>query len=174
MRLRLTLILIASAAAVQALAQSAMPARKPGLWKQTIASTQGGKAQPPVTSTICLDASVDKAMSLFGQNMGQGACSSNKVDRTPAGYRFASTCKFAGAGTVTTNGAASGDFSRSYKVAMNSVVSGAPMAAMNGPSSTTITAVWAGACPAGTKPGDMTMPGGIKVNMMSAMARAPR
>jgi hypothetical protein len=174
MRLRPTLILIASAVAVQASAQPATPARKPGLWKQTIASTQGGKAQPPVSSTICLDASVDKALSVFSQNMERGACSANKVDRTPTGYRFASTCKFAGAGTVVTNGTASGDFNSSYKVAMNSVISGASMAAMNGASSTTITAVWAGACPAGTKPGDMTMPGGIKINMMAAMARAPR
>lgn len=174
MRLRLSLILIASAFSVQAMAQPVLPTRKAGLWKQTIASTHAGKAQPPMTTTICLDASVDKAMSVFSQNMGQNACSSNKVDRTPTGYRFASTCKFTGAGTVVTNGTASGDFNSNYKVAMNSVISGASMAAMNGPSSTTITAIWAGACPAGTKPGDMTMPGGIKVNMMTAMARAPR
>jgi hypothetical protein len=59
-------------------------------------------------------------------------------------------------------------------VVMNSVTSGAPMAAMNGASTTTITATYAGACPAGTRPGDMTMPGGIKVNMLSAMGAVRR
>lgn len=174
MRVRLTLVLIASAFAVQAAAQPAMPSRKAGLWKQTIASAKGGKAQPPLVSTICMDAKVDKAMSVFGQNAGQSSCSSNTVSRTPTGYKFGSVCKFAGAGTITSQGTASGDFNTNYKVVMNSVTTGASMAAMNGATSTTIAATWAGACPAGTKPGDMTMPGGIKINMLSAMARAPR
>jgi hypothetical protein len=174
MRVRFTLVLIASAFAVQAAAQPAMPSRKPGLWKQTIASSRAGKAQPPLVSTICMDPTVDKAMSVFGQNAGQSACSSNAVSRTPTGYKFGSVCKMGGAGTITSQGAASGDFNTNYKVVMNSVTTGASMAAMNGASSTTITATWAGACPAGTKPGDMTMPGGIKINMLSAMARVPR
>lgn len=174
MRVRLTLVLIASAFAVQAAAQPAMPSRKPGLWKQTIASAKAGKAQPPMVSTICMNAAVDKAMSVFGQNAGQSSCTSNTVSRTPTGYKFASVCKFPGAGTISSQGTASGDFNTSYKVVMNSVTTGAPMAAMNGASSTTITATWAGACPAGTKPGDMTMPGGIKVNMMSAMGAMKR
>jgi hypothetical protein len=174
MRVRLTLILIASAVAVHAAAQPAMPARKAGLWKQTVASSKGGQAQPPLVSTICMNAAVDKAMSVFGQNAGQSTCSSNTVTRTPAGYRFASVCKFAGAGTISSQGTASGDFNTNYKVVMNSVTTGAAMAAMNGASSTTITATYAGACPAGSKPGDMTMPGGIKVNMLSAMGAARR
>jgi hypothetical protein len=174
MRLRVPLVLMASIFAVPAAAQPVLPSRKPGLWKQTIASSKGGNAQAPMVTTICMDASVDKAMSVFGQNAGRSSCSSNTVNRTPTGYKFSSTCKFAGAGTITTQGVATGDFNSNYKVAMNSVTSGASMAAMNGASATTIAAVWTGACPAGTKPGDMTMPGGIKVNMMSAMARAPR
>ncbi len=174
MHVRLTLVLIASAFAVQAAAQPAMPSRKAGLWKQTIASSKAGKAQPPMVSTICMDASVDKAMSVFGQNAGQSSCSGNTVSRTPAGYKFASVCKFPGAGTITSQGTASGDFHRNYTVIMNSVTTGASMAAMNGATATTITATWSGACPAGTKPGDMTMPGGIKVNMLSAMGAMKR
>ena len=42
--MRLSLVLIASAFAMQAAAQPAMPSRKPGLWKQTIASSHAGKA----------------------------------------------------------------------------------------------------------------------------------
>jgi hypothetical protein len=174
MRARLTLVLIASLFAGQAVAQPAMPSRKPGLWKQSIATSRGGQAQPPLVTTICLDAKVDKALSVFGHNAGQSSCSSNSVTRTPAGYRFASVCKFAGAGTISSQGTASGDFNTNYKVVMNSVTTGASMAAMNGATTTTITATWAGACPAGTRPGDMTMPGGIKVNMLSAMAGASR
>jgi hypothetical protein len=174
MRLCLPLVLIASAFAVQAVAQPAMPSRKAGLWQQTITTGKAGKPQPPMVTTICLDASVDKAMSVFSQGAGQQSCTSNSVTRAGAGYRFASTCKFAGAGVINTQGTVSGDFGSAYSVQMNSVVTGAAMAAMNGASATTIAAKWLGACPAGSKPGDMTMPGGIKVNMMSAMARAPR
>ncbi len=174
MLLRVSLVLVAGLFAVQAAAQPALPSRKPGLWKQTISSAKGGAPQPPIVSTLCMDASVDKAMSVFGASAGQSSCTSNTVQRTPTGYKFASVCKFAGAGTISSQGVASGDFNSNYKVTMNSVTTGAAMAAMNGATSTTITATWAGACPAGTKPGDMTLPGGMKINMLSAMARAPR
>jgi len=145
------------------------PARKPGLWKQTITSARAGQPSPPMTSTICLDASVDKTMGVFGNSMGRQVCSKNTVTRTATGYTFASVCQMGGAGTTTSQGSATGDFSRAYKVAMRSTTTGAAMAAMNGASTTTIDAAWSGPCPAGQKPGDMTMPNGMRVNMISMM-----
>lgn len=174
MRATLTLVLIASAFAVQAVAQPALPSRKPGLWQQTMSSGKPGQKPTPMVTTLCLDASVDKAVSIMGQGFGEKSCSSNSVTRAGAGYKFNSNCAFGGGGKIVTEGTVSGDFSSSYQVQMNSVVSGAPMAAMNGAAATTIAAKWMGACPAGTKPGDMTMPGGIKVNMLDAMKRMPR
>nr|QQZ49522.1 hypothetical protein JKL49_21540 [Phenylobacterium glaciei] len=37
---------------------------------------------------------------------------------------------------------------------------------MNGPHKITVEAAWQGACPEGYKPGDMSLPGGIKINIL--------
>lgn len=42
---------------------------------------------------------------------------------------------------------------------------------MNGSHDIDITATWAGACPAGVVPGDMMMPGGLKVNVLKMTGR---
>jgi hypothetical protein len=164
--MRIQLVVLISLGLAGAAAAQQAPPRKPGLWKQTIASSMNGKPQPPVNSTICLDAKVDRAMSVFGAGMSQQVCTSNTVTRTPTGYRFSSVCQMAG-GTIKSQGVGTGDFSSNYKVSMSSTTTGAPMASMNGTSSTNITASWAGACPAGQKPGDMVMPGGMKINVLS-------
>jgi hypothetical protein len=167
------LILIACGLALSASAAAAQinpPARKPGLWKQTMTSTKAGQKPQAMASTLCLDAATDKRIALFGSGVGQQVCSSNKVTKTPAGYSFSSTCSMGGAGTIKTTGTAKGDFSKAYSMQMNSVTTGAAMAQMNGASTTTVTATWAGACPAGQKPGDMVM-NGMTMNVLALMKR---
>jgi hypothetical protein len=173
---RLGIALLIGATMTATLAQAAdfaPPARKSGLWKQTITSTQAGApAQPPMTSTICIDPSVDRAVSVFGAGMGKQACTSNTITRTSAGYSFASVCQMGPGGTVRSQGSATGDFSKAYRVSMKSTTTGAAMAQMNGASATNVTAAWSGPCPAGQKPGDMVMPGGIKMNVLVVMGAA--
>ncbi len=169
----LTLAALGAASAGSA-ADFTAPPRRAGLWKQTISSSKAGQAQPPMSSTICMDAAVDKAMSVFGAGAGRQACASNTITKTATGYRFASVCQMGPSGTISSQGVASGDFSKAYKVSMTSNTTGAAMAQMNGASATEISAVWAGPCPADQKPGDMVLPGGMKMNMLSLMAAAPK
>jgi hypothetical protein len=71
-------------------------------------------------------------------------------------------------GTVTSDGSATGDFSSHYKVEVNAVTSGSPMPQANGPHKVAIEATWTGPCPADMKAGDMEMPGGMRINMLTA------
>ena len=70
------------------------------------------------------------------------------------------------AGTVTTTGVASGDFSSKYLVHSESDVTGSSIAAMNGHHVTEMQANWLGPCPANMTPGDV-MVGGFKMNLNS-------
>jgi hypothetical protein len=144
------------------------PPRKAGLWEQKI-STAGMNQ----TMKMCLDESVDQKMKWWGsqaQKSGDSGCEQERV--TPhagGGWDFHAVCKMGESGTVTSDGAATGDFSSHYKVDINSVTTGSPMAQANGAHKTTIEATWMGPCPTGMVAGDMEMPGGMKINMLHAM-----
>jgi hypothetical protein len=62
----------------------------------------------------------------------------------------------------------SGDFQSSYSMQITSDTTGGPPK-MPGHSVMTQTATWMGACSAGMQPGDMIMPGGMKINALKAM-----
>ena len=142
------------------------PARKPGLWKQTM--TSAGRT---MVSTICLDAATDRKMSAFGQQAGQQSCSKNAMMPVPGGWRFESVCSMGSSGTISAVGTASGNFQSRYVVKARSTTAGAKVAAMNGIHEMTLESVWSGACPPGTVPGDMTMPGGMKMNILKLPSR---
>lgn len=154
------LALCAGAAAAQS-----YPARKPGLWKQSMVA--GGRA---METSMCIDAATDRKLSAFGQQAGAN-CASMKVAPAAGGWTFNSVCTTPGGGQTATRGTARGDFSRRYTVKATSVTTGARMGMMNGTHAIDITATWAGACPAGVVPGDMMMPGGIKMNVLKMTAR---
>ena len=168
----LTLLIGASAVAVAASAADLVaPPRKPGLWKQTIVSTHGGKAAAPMSMSLCIDASVDKQMTVFSQGMGKQVCSSQSMSKTAGGYKFASVCNMGPAGTISSAGTLTGDLNKSYRMDVKGDVSGSSVAAMNGPSQTTITSTWSGPCPAGVHPGDMTMSNGMQINILGLTRR---
>jgi hypothetical protein len=145
------------------------PARKPGLWVQTIST--GDMTQ---TTRICLDEATDKAMSLVGSQMSDEICSKHEVTPVAGGYRFSSVCAAGdGTGTTTTEGSATGDFNSKYKVEAQSTITGANAPQMNGARKMTVEAEWQGPCPADFKPGDMELPGGMKMNI-AAMAGAAK
>jgi hypothetical protein len=146
----------------------APPSRKAGLWTQTIVTGQMNQ-----TMKLCLDASADEKMKWWGSSQAgkSNNCTEERV--TPhlgGGWDFHSVCKMGESGTVTSDGSATGDFNSYYKVEVNSVTSGSPMPQANGPHKIAIDATWNGPCPADMKPGDMEMPGGVKINMMGGGA----
>lgn len=138
----------------------APPKRKPGLWAQTVSTA--GMTQ---TSKLCLDEATEAKMSVWGQQMGQDMCARNVITPAAGGWSFDSECTMAGAGTIKTKGTATGDFNSKYVVKATSTTSGSSMAQANGTHEMEVTATYEGPCPAGMKPGDMTLPGGMTVNI---------
>ena len=162
--MRASTLLIAAVAAgfaLPALAQIATPTRKAGYWDQTM--VMAGNHPTTMKTQFCTDANVEKSISAFGQGASQSMCSKNVIRKTLTGYAFESTCKV-GNGTSVSSGTATGDFNTGYTVNMVSKTTPPPAPGM-GETKMTITAKWVGPCPAGKKPGDMVMPGGMTVNI---------
>ncbi len=142
-----------------------IPQRRSGLWEQTM--TRDGQPNPMGAMRLCIDPATDARMSVFGKAAAGSLCASRSISRGPGGiFHFASTCAMGRAGTVTSTGTASGDFSSKYLVHSESEVSGSSIAAMNGHHVTEMQATWLGPCPTDMVPGDVTV-GGFKMNLNS-------
>ena len=140
------------------------PPIKAGWWE--IAMSIGGR------STViqrCTDPSTEKANAAFSAGITRQDCSENTVRKTASGWAFESTCKV-GKMTTTSEGVATGDFQSGYRVAITTHMSPAPTPAL-AETHMTMDAKWTGPCPAGRKPGDMMMPGGMVVNVGKATVR---
>ena len=98
-----------------------------------------------MTRHLCLDAAFDSRHSVLAKQEG---CTQT-VETVAGGYSFKKAC-----GGQTTTGTAIGDFHTAYKITEQ-----------RGPARVQTAARWAGACPAGRKPGDMQMPNGTVVNL---------
>jgi hypothetical protein len=144
------------------------PERKAGLWEQKMSTA--GMTQ---VSRICFSDEVNKKMSLWGQQAGDDQCTSKSVTPTVGGWKFASTCNMGSGGTIVSTGEAKGDFGSHYTVDIKSSTTGAAAPQMNGEHAMTLEATWKGPCPADFKPGDMELPGGMKINMLTMGAGAP-
>jgi hypothetical protein len=161
----------AAPSAPPAAAASAPPAaigvRKPGLWEQKI--TSHGKTQ---VSRLCLDKAVAERFTWWGQHASQSACRQNTVSPRPGGgWEFSSTCDMGDGGQTSTKGSVTGDFATAYKLTAQSTVTGARAPQMNGTHEMSLEATWQGPCPAGMQPGDMLLPGGMKINMLKIPER---
>lgn len=142
------------------------PPRKAGLWEQKVAM-----AEMTQSTKICLDDATDKQMAWWGSQAAKSTCSEQKINgRLGGGWDFHSVCSIPGGGTTTSDGTATGDFNSHYTVNVTSTTTGGPMPQANGVHKISIEATWQGACPADMKPGDMSLPGGMKINMNDAMS----
>jgi predicted PP-loop superfamily ATPase len=115
-----------------------------------------------MTMQHCTDASTDKQMST-SFSPGKDSCAKQDIQKTATGYVSDSVCTVAGM-TVTSHAEITGDFNSAY-----TVKSTAHSERAGGPardSTTTIEAKWLGACKADQKPGDIMMPGGMKMNIL--------
>jgi hypothetical protein len=126
-------------------AQIAAPQRKAGMW-ETVMHIQGHD----MSTQLCIDAATEAKMSVFGQQAQTESCGgATGVEKIPGGYAFHGACK-----GRETSGTAIGDFNSAYKVTIDS-----------GKTHMSMDSRWLGPCPAGRRPGDMVMPGGIVINM---------
>jgi hypothetical protein len=164
MRRQLPILAVTLACAAPAAALD-LPARKAGLWELRMSFE--GRNLPTQVSQHCIDAETDKQMSALGGNMRQDMC--QKQDVTKAGDTIVvdSVCKI-GPATTTSHGVISGDFNSAYTVKVSSKREGVPAIPGlpgDGTSNMTLEAKWLGPCQADQKPGDLILPGGIKMNL---------
>ncbi len=155
----IALALLCSAA--PALADSVqIPIRKAGLWELTTQIAGVSKtATPPMVMQQCTDESVDRQMNKMSSDTMK--CSKQDMTKSGNGYVGDSVCTI-GDATVTSHFEATGDFNSAYSVKTTAKSSGG-----NLPPEmvTTIQAKWISACKADQKPGDIVMPGGMKMNI---------
>jgi hypothetical protein len=138
-----------------------MPLRKAGLWEMKMLRTDS--PAPDMTMQHCTDETTDKEMSTTFSPMAKEVCSKNDIQKTATGYVADSVCSIGGM-SMTSHSETSGDFNSAYTVKTTSHTQGGP-AGVPRDSTTTIEAKWLGACKPDQKPGDIIMPGGIKMNI---------
>jgi hypothetical protein len=138
-----------------------MPVRKAGLWEMKV--LRSGSSSPEMTMQHCTDETTDKEMSTTFSPMAKEMCSKQDIQKTATGYVSDSVCKV-GAMSITSHSDINGDFNSGYTVKSTSHNEGGP-ANVPRDSTTTIEAKWLGACKADQKPGDIVMPGGMKMNV---------
>jgi len=138
-----------------------LPLRKAGLWEMKMVRTGG--PMPEMTMQHCTDETVDKEMNNNVSPMAKQICSKQDIKKTSTGYVSDSECNVAGMST-TSHAEIIGDFNSAYTMKSTSHSEGGP-SGMARDSTTTIEAKWLGACKADQKPGDIMMPGGMKINL---------
>ncbi len=129
------------------------PHPKPGLWRTTVTTNAGPGVS--MTGELCLDAAnEDMAFSSNGHGFSKD-CDPVKYQAADGGFGFTTVCHI-GRRTVTTTGTATGDFKSDYSVDLTTQMDPAPPG-LPGRMSTVIHAKWEGPCPAGSKPGQVSM-----------------
>lgn len=165
MHRRLSVFVLALCTAAPALAVE-MPPRKPGLWEMRM--SMDGVKMPPQLAQHCIDAETDKLMSDMGSGMQKEMCEKHEMSKNGDTLVVDSVCNIGGVNT-TTRAEVSGDFNSAYTVKVHSRREDKPGAKKkpSGPAEITMTiaATWAGECKKGQTPGDMIMPGGVKINV---------
>jgi hypothetical protein len=144
---------------------AAWPKRKPGLWSQTMKLEAPGGFSRSFRS--CIDEATDQKLGLYSDAAG-AQCAKGQISRTAdGGWTVTSTCDTGTAGQTQSTVHVTGDFNQRYVMIVDSTTTGAAQPAMNGQHKMTMTAEWSGACPEGWAGGDVEMPGGGRMNLLT-------
>ena len=138
-----------------------MPVRKAGLWEMKIVRT--GSPLPEMTMQHCTDEATDRDMNTGMAPAAKDVCTKNDLQKTATGYVADSACTIGGA-SITSHSEITGDFNSAYTIKTTSHGEGGSAGAPRD-STTTVEAKWLGACKSDQKPGDIVMPGGVKMNV---------
>jgi hypothetical protein len=134
-----------------------LPKRKPGLWE--IKMVVSGRELPLQNIQQCTDAETDSLMTSNLAGPTGGRCEKPTITNRGGTITVDSTCKI-GATATRTRAVITGDFDRAYTIKVTS-----PDGGPQGDPAVTMEAKWIGACRQGQRPGDIVMPGGIKMNV---------
>lgn len=136
-----------------------------------MASVTGAK--DTMVMSHCVDATTDKLMQEFGRQqpqMNRKACKEDMRNEAGKMIVYRETCQ-QGKTKVTTHLVMSGDFNSQYNLQVTTSYD--PPSAGKTEESMRMDATWKGSCAAGQRPGDMVMPGGIKMNILDVMKAMP-
>jgi hypothetical protein len=153
---------IAIASLLVALGASAdqIPHRKPGLWQVTMAMP--GLARPPTISKFCMDAQTESAMMGIGQSAMKTMCSKSSLSVSGNVTTMDNVCKF-GRSIQTTHSTTTFTGNSAYHTETHAHY--VPPLFGKVDATTTQDGKWIGACPTDMKPGDIVLPGGVKMHM---------
>lgn len=141
------------------------PHRRAGLWEQSI--SHNGTPLPIASTRICVDEAMESKGSFASMNSGDSGvaspCGRPTITRGPdGGYSFTHSCRSGGITTLT-KGTITGDLQNSYTIQIDTVTSGAPIAAANGHHVVEMSGKWLGPCPAGMSGGDVQLGNGMQI-----------
>lgn len=138
-----------------------LPMRKAGLWEITIRLTGG--VMPTAKMFHCTDEKTDREMSTMFNPMRPVACEKREVERVADYYTIDAICRFEGK-SITMHSDVTGDFASKYKV-VTETKTREDEASDPTITDMTLEASYLGACKPPQKPGDVTMAGGMKINI---------
>jgi hypothetical protein len=171
-----TFALVSTAFAVAALLAPAgaaraqdLPTMKPGQWEMTSASTKaGGGANPPVKTTMCTDAAMQRELIAMGAGMSRDMCTKNEFKRDGSKIVTTAECKI-GDSKIVSRAVMTLTGDTGYRTEISATYD-PPFMGMKD-SKSTIEGKYVGPCRDGLVPGDFIMPGGQKVNMKAMLDR---
>jgi hypothetical protein len=144
-----------------------MPSRKPGLWEVTM--TRAG-VPSSIQSKYCIDAATDAALYKMGLSASDSMCTRRDIRRNGNVVTVDSVCKM-GETQMTSHSVLTYTGDAAYRnetqTRYNPPLMGRTESAM------TQDAKWVGPCPSDMKPGDVLMPGGMKINIIEASPTKP-
>ena len=130
------------------------PHLKAGLWQINMTSdTAFGAA---MSGQLCVDAQTESAGFKIAPGAKGADCTEPKFAASGSGLMFDVACRAKSGRLARAHGTASGDFSNSYRLDATSTFD-PPLPAGIGSVHGVMTARWNGACPAGAKPGQLSM-----------------
>jgi len=139
-----------------------MPSRKPGLWEVTMSSDN----RVNLIVQQCVDQATDQLLLQSAGPISVAMCTKRDVARTGDTMTIDSTCKVDGK-PATSHAVVTGSFDSAYTMTIS-----ASGEALRAGLTMTLAGKWLGACLADQKPGDVVMPGGIKVNIPELQKRS--
>ncbi len=156
---RLSAIALSVFFAVPAVALD-LPPHKPGLWEMKLVQG-GGRHASELALQRCTDASTDQFVTALVGGLAAEACSKQDVRTVGDKIVIDSVCK---AGTASTNAHAeiTGSFESGYTLTVSTREASQSRAT---PRQIVVDSKWLGPCTARQKPGDIILPGGIKMNV---------
>jgi hypothetical protein len=144
-----------------------LPKRKAGLWE--IRMIAGGRDMPLRNVQQCTDAETDSLLATSLGGVIGSNCDQPKISNSGTTVSIDSRCKV-GSKTMATRALITGDFDSAYTVTLTSpsAAGGSSTGAMSDDQPLmTMEARWLGPCREGQRPGDIILPGGIRMNVRS-------